>query len=626
MSIADITSLLNKKFRLLINLLTSSFMQDNNKPQDWFMYHAGYHHGGNASNGSTLDSTNVIPNKFGLLHSIEVPGSILSVPAIVDGSIYVGLANSHESPGSNGGALQKYDIESGEKIGEFNWNIGSFEGDTHGFTGMGCTPTVINGFVYFIGFDAFLYCLDQDSLEQVWKTDLRNADLSHNQPITNIAGTGGVNGAPQAEGWSSPLVINMTIDGEVRPRVFVGIGEGENPALYSFIYCLDGITGDVVWIYCTCQFKEGHPNPVNQLPAKVMLNGTPNAFSTFEGELVTRGCSVWAAITYDEDTGFIYASTGQPASPTNPNIDRGLPSIGWSSGILALNAETGEFHKFTQMPLTTSYRPTDFDVDIGSAATIYTIPKDSIYATNPNQTNAEARKVVSVACKNGGFMVCDASTLDLINSVSLLPKMNDGTQIEKIDPHPLPSNSERTIVNPPTSNEISNRTWGENYFGPFNTAAVDPDTGTLFIGIGGPNYHGIAPGIDSKTTPFLKAIKWDTLLDAWPMDDSFNPPRYKNVGSSMYSDPGDSVPGASGLSSPAVVNDVVFVSTSKVSIYAYAVSDGTYLWHHHIGAQTEGLNGGYGYCMGPAIYGNYVVAGALIKSTTGGVLNIYGPL
>ena len=212
----------------------------------------------------------------------------------------------------------------------------------------------------------------------------------------------------------------------------------------------------------------------------------------------------------------------------------------------------------------------------------------------------------------------------MIHSVALLPKMNDGTRIAKIDPHPAPSNALRTPVNPPATNEISDANWGENYFGPFNTAAVDPTTGNVFIGIGGPNYHGIAPGIDSKTTPFLKALKWDTLAEAWDLDKSFDPPRYKNVGLSMYSEPGESIPGASGLSSPAVVNNVVFVSTSKVAIYAYDTADGTFLWSDHIGDQTQGLNGGYGYCLGPAIYGNYVVAGALIKSSTGGVLNIYG--
>lgn len=578
-------------------------------PQNWFMYHGGYGHGGNASAGSTLTSANVNKAQFGLLNQIQVDGSILSVPAVVDGYIYIGLANSHGAPGSNGGSFQKYDITNGDKVAEFNWQIDVKDRDSHGFTGMGCTPTIIDGFVYFVGFDAKLYCLKQSDLSLVWQTDMRYADPAHNQPITNTVGM--EQGFPPAAGWSSPTVVDLEINGVAKRRVFVGIGEGENPYLWSFIYCLDGDTGDVVWIYCTCQYQANMPNPVNQLPAQVLLDGLPDnsPYTMFNGPAFTQGCSVWSAIAYDETTGFLYASTGQPASPTDANIDRGLPSVGWSSGILALDAKTGEFQAFTQMPLTTSYRPTDLDVDIGSACTLYDLPK--------TDESGGTQRVVSVGCKNGGFMVCDATTLELINSVSLLPRYKNGTQIPAIDPHP-PAN-EANSINPVVSNEVSNVNWNENYFGPFNTAAVDPKTGTLFIGVGGPNYHNAAPGIDSDSTPFMKAVKWDTLQDAWPLDDSFDPPRYKNVGASMYNFFGES-----GLSSPAVVNDVVFVSTTRVAIYAFNVADGTLLWSNIMGNQTLGFNGGYGYCLGPAIWGNYVVAGALIQGLKGGLLNIYG--
>lgn len=576
--------------------------------QNWFMYHGGYAHGGNAGPGSPLNSKTVNAAQFGLIKSIYPNGSILSVPAVVDGFIYVGLANSHDAPGSTGGSLQKYDITTGQLVGEYVWPILGKDRDSHGFTGMGCTPTVINGFVYFIGFDAKLYCLDQNDISKlIWVTDLRYADLAHNQPITNTVGMD--QGYPPAAGWSSPLVVNMEVDGETISRVYVGVGEGENPYLFSFIYCLDAATGIVEWIYCTCQYIEGKPNPVNQLPANVLLGTVPAMYSVYSGQVVTQGCSVWSAIAYDATTGYLYASTGQPALPTNPNFDTGLPSVGWSSGILALNALNGNFAAFTQMPADTAYRKSDIDVDIGSAPTIYTLP-----ATG----STPARKVVAVGCKNGGFMVCDAQTLQLINHTSLLPLYNDGTQIAEIDVHPPPE--QQGEIQPFISNQISNDNAGENYFGCFNTAAVDPASGTLFIGIGGPNYHYPAPGIDFNTTPFMKAIKWDTLQDAWPKDTS-DPPKYRNVGNSMYSNPGES-----GISSPAVVNDVVFASTTQVALYAYNIADGTLLWSDILGNSTGGFTGGYGFCLGPAIWGKYVVAGALILGQQGGILNIYGPI
>ena len=81
-------------------------------------------------------------------------------------------------------------------------------------------------------------------------------------------------------------------------------------------------------------------------------------------------------------------------------------------------------------------------------------------------------------------------------------------------------------------------------------------------------------------------------------------------------------PGESGLSSPAVVNNVVFCTTTKIAVYAFDVLDGRMLWKDDLGDQTGGLSGGYGYCLGPAVYRNYVVAGALVFGRKG-VLRIY---
>jgi outer membrane protein assembly factor BamB len=138
--------------------------------------------------------------------------------------------------------------------------------------------------------------------------------------------------------------------------------------------------------------------------------------------------------------------------------------------------------------------------------------------------------------------------------------------------------------------------------------------------VGGNNYHNIAAGIDSATTPFMRAMHWDTLADAWAMDDN-DPPRYVKARPPMYNT--DLAGAESGLMAPAVANDVVFCSTSKISVYAFNSKTGEMLWEDQLGSQTGGMNGGYGYCMGPAVSGNYVVAGALVAGLEGGVLRIY---
>ena len=81
--------------------------------------------------------------------------------------------------------------------------------------------------------------------------------------------------------------------------------------------------------------------------------------------------------------------------------------------------------------------------------------------------------------------------------------------------------------------------------------------------------------------------------------------------------------GESGLSSPAVVNDLVFCSTSKIALYAFDAEDGTLRFSDDFGAQTGGFNGGYGYCLGPAISGDFVVVGGLVMGRDGGVLRVF---
>ena len=235
------------------------------------MFHGDTAHTGNVT-GSSITSKTVAGLKA--LYTKQIGGAILSVPAIANGSIYVGTANGTTVDGAevaNGGSFLKIDLATGEIQQSYFWNTLRHEGDTHGFTGMGCTPAIVGGMVYFSAFDGKLRCLDAETLELQWCTDLRVADLKQNQPVTNTMGTAGDNGQAQAEGWCSPLVV----DG----RVYVGMGEGENPDLYAFVYCLDAATGKVIWIFCTNQYVAGQPNQPNVLPADVVSDPLPKPFT-----------------------------------------------------------------------------------------------------------------------------------------------------------------------------------------------------------------------------------------------------------------------------------------------------------------------------------------------------------
>jgi outer membrane protein assembly factor BamB len=560
----------------------------------WWMYHGDPAHTGFVGSGSAINAAALSGGKFGVLHTLHVGGPILSVPAVCDGFVYVGVANSRDVASNMGGSLVKVSLQSGATAAKFSWKINLNERDTHGFCGMGSTPTIVgdstSGKVYFVGFNAKLYCLNASDLSLLWVTDLRNADLAHNQPVQTFQpGTDINNEAPPAAGWSAPLVVGG--------RVYLGIGEGENPDLPSFVFCLDAVSGNVIWIFCTNQFVAGQPNPPNQLPAAAVTGAPPPGFTVFSGVPVTLGCSVWGCIAYDAKLNRLYCPTG------NGVPDGVLPTPGWSNGLLALDATSGAFKAFYQVPAASNYRDSDIDIDIGASPTLFDLG---------------SRRVVGVGCKNGSFHVLDADTLAPIKWRQLLPTYNDGTQIPTVDPHPSEAQAEAGVQNPRIANRQSDADQGENYSGIYSTAAIDPVSRKIFVGIGGNNYHSVAAGIDTANTPFMRALDYDTLNDAWPVDDG-DPPRYTRARPPLYTNVTES-----GLSSPAVVNDVVFMATTFVSLYAFSVADGTLLFEDRLGEQTGGFNGGYGYCMGPAVCGDYVVAGALVFGGDGGVLRIYG--
>src|SRR5712691_8143030 len=202
----------------------------------WWMYHGDPAHTGYVGSGSQITAAALTAKRFDVLHTLNVGGPILSVPAVSDGFVYVGLANSRAAVGELGGTLLKIDLKSGDlaTAKKYNWQIKPDERDTHGFCGMGSTPTIVgdsqSGKVYFVGFNAKLYCLNASDLSLVWVTDLRNRDLAHNQPVQTFDPGSDINNEPPpAAGWSAPLVVNG--------RVYLGIGEGENPDLNSFVFC-----------------------------------------------------------------------------------------------------------------------------------------------------------------------------------------------------------------------------------------------------------------------------------------------------------------------------------------------------------------------------------------------------
>jgi outer membrane protein assembly factor BamB len=518
--------------------------------RNWWMYHANERHTGRAAGCSDIRSTNV--GSLVLQSDIAVDGTVVTIPSIVDGKIYVGTGGFE----MNAGTLYKIDLATGVVEGKFPTSGNAF----YPYDGIGGSPAVAAGCVYFTGIHGKVYCVDAATMTSVaphppavWVVDLKHADAAHNQPVNN----------PDADCWSSPLVVN--------DRVYVACGEGEakpptHPHTYGFIYCLDANTGAVLWLFCTNQFTAGVENSPNVIPqSNVGLSPLPAMYSTHANP-PHEGASPWSSCAYDQTANRIYIGTGNSV-PDNP-----LPDERYASGIISLDATTGAFGAFFQPAPTDSYRQGaegDLDVDVPAAPMIF---------------RRAADRVVCIGSKNGSFFLLDPVNLTVLARRQLLPK-DAGTNatIASVDPH----------VGFPS----------ENKWGVLGTAAVHSGLGLLFVGLGG--YQGID---DYRVTPFVRALDWDTLADGWPTANDVvganTVTRYSSARPPLYSTSGEA-----GLSSPAVVNDVLFVSTSKTALYALSVDTGFCLW------QAPGMPpGGWpDFCLGPAVYDNWVVVGAASK-------------
>jgi outer membrane protein assembly factor BamB len=127
--------------------------------------------------------------------------------------------------------------------------------------------------------------------------------------------------------------------------------------------------------------------------------------------------------------------------------------------------------------------------------------------------------------------------------------------------------------------------------GIFSAPAVDFGNGRLFVGM------GAAGKFDQQNVPFVRALDWTTLEDAWPTQVVDGVVKYEVVNSPFYT--AESRPA---VSSPAVSNGVVLVTTFLPALYAFNAATGECLWKDDTNIDL--------FPLGPAVYANFVVVAA----------------
>jgi outer membrane protein assembly factor BamB len=571
---------------------------------DWWMYHHDELHSGQASSSSNITSTSI--SRMQLVYSIPLDGPVISIPCIVNSKVFVGTGNSKEAAKENseGGTLYRIDLVSGNIERTFNFRTDPGHGSSQGFSGIGSSPAIVAGKIYFSGLDGRIYCLDANTFDPIWITDLRNPDPAHNQPVQNIdvdryERLNRIPDGASAEGWSSPLVVNN--------KVYVGFGEGESGA-YGFVYCLNANSGHVIWLFCTN--KVSKDKNVNNRPNVIPLSAIGKLLAGFEmsEDPAFKGVSVWSSCTYDSELNQIFVATGNSTTDTESEGNDQISDTeekydnAYGCGVLALGADSGEFKGFFQQSSLDNYRSTDDDVDIGASPLLFKINNDDdqegkeVGATKYN-------KRLAIGGKNGSFFLLNPKQMELEKKRQLLPKdAKNNNTIGEID------NPFKDSMMP----------MYENMYGIFGTTAVHYGSKRLFVGIGG--YDN---SIDTCSTPFMRALDWETLEDVWITSTdrikTYDVARYMLPSPPMYHTEGEA-----GLSSPAVVNDVVFMSTSKPGFYAFEVETGLCVWEApEFISQSAGREALKGITMlGPAIYRDYVVIG-YARGAADGILFVY---
>jgi len=544
--------------------------------KDWSMYQHDKVHSGVATGGSSITSTTV--SQLGQRFKVALDGPINTKPSIVNNRAYIGTSIY----GGSGGTLYKVNLCNGCVEGKFPTpNDPAF----YSIKGVGGSPAIYGGNAYFTTVSGKVWCVKTSTMTkvgphpaEVWVTDLKNPSMAKMQPISN----------PNGDAWASPLVVGN--------KVYVASGEGESPTCWGFVWCLDANSGEVIWVFCTNKFTDintsGNDNSPNVIPnsaagplppwatiPRTTMSGFTNPGYTVKTDPPETGSSPWSSIAYDSVLGNVYIGTGNSQYTSSPaGLGSTAPDEHYGSGLIALKANTGQFVGFHTSQADDSYHPEDEDIDVPGAPTIF--------------VNG-GKRVVCYGSKNGSFFLLDAATMKVLNSGAgrrqLLPRTG-GTG------HP---GSRGTAI----SGVATNGSFMENKWGVMATPAIHYSLKKIYIGLGG--YFGAG---DGTKTPFIRALDMNNLNDAWPtyFDVPDNITKYACAKPPLYIEANEA-----GLSSPAVVNNVVFVSTttpnkSEMSLYALDAATGFCLW-----ASAKVSGGGWpNYALGPAISGEYVVNGA----------------
>lgn len=289
----------------------------------------------------------------------DVPGVVLAIsaPLEVDGILYFVTGYS---------VVRALDAATGRLIWEYDPHIPEVAGRRlrilFGTRGI----AFLNKKIYVGTYDGRLIAIDAASGKLVW--DVRTTETDDLRVITG-----------------PPLVFG--------DKVVIGHGVSEFATLRGYVTAYAAETGEKLWRFYTVP---GDPGKGFENQSMV------TAAKTWTGEWWREGGggAVWNAMTFDPEFNRIYLGVGQ-GWPWNPEVRS--PGTGdnlFTSGIVALDAETGKYVWHYQT------NPRD--------AWDYDATTDLVLANGSFE--GKQRPVLMQASKNGFFYVLDRRTGELVSA------------------------------------------------------------------------------------------------------------------------------------------------------------------------------------------------------------------
>ncbi len=347
--------------------------------ENWTAPHGGFDEAG-YSTLEQIGPDNI--GKLGLAWYMDLPEEVTleATPLVVDGTLYFsgGYAEVYALDAVTGKQLWKFDPKTWERSPD-KFTFGANRGVAYE-----------NGKIFVAEMDGRVNALDAKTGEVIW-----SADSIPDEPAYQFSNSTG-----------APRVMNG--------KVIIGNG-GADAGARGFVTAFDSETGELAWRFFTVPGspEQNAGDPAMEAAAKTWA---PDFWKTTGG-----GGTVWNGMTYDEEKNRIYIGVGN-AGPYDPQLRS--PGDGdnlYTAGIVALDADTGEYIWHYQQN-----------------------PRDSWdYKAAPNMVLATLnldggpKKVIMHAPTNGFFYVIDRDTGKLLNTPGKTTFINWAKGIDKDTGRPI---------------------------------------------------------------------------------------------------------------------------------------------------------------------------------------------